>query len=227
MKHTNYINIGVSISSFIYTFKSLFISLFISLVIGWTIYTFFFKVNSNFKEGFDPNALLTYDSNSPSITHNVNVINERYTCSNFCGPKAQCAITREQCSSDVDCKGCQPPITEPPKYLTNLEVKPLDDAGKLTLSQTPQYSTLTTDIGTFATSISRKPGSLDDGPPAMYQGFDKWTKSFNYGLKLSNEKLTYADSDTVDSLILPKYPVTKTATGLFYDVGPNASNGRL
>jgi hypothetical protein len=229
MKHKNYINIGVSFSSFIYTFKSLFLS----LVIGWAIYTYFFKVHYNFKEGFDPNALLTYDSNSPSNTHNVNLVNDKYSCSNFCGPNAQCAITREQCSSDVDCKGCQPPITAPPKYLTNLEVKPLDDAGKLTLSQTPQYSSLTTDIGTFATSLSGKPGSLDEGPPAMYQGFDKWTKSFNYGLKLSNEKLTYADTESAgtlnsaDALILPQYPVTKTATGLFYDAGPNASNARL
>jgi hypothetical protein len=218
MKHTNYINIGVSIS------------LFFSLVIGWTIYTYFFKVDSNFKEGFDPNALLTYDSNSPSITHNQDLVNDEYSCSNFCGPNAQCAITREQCSSDVDCKGCQPPISAPPKYLTNLEVKPLDDAGKLTWMQTPQYSTLTTDIGTFATHLSGKPGSLDDGPPPMYQGYDKWTKSFNYGLKLSNEKLTYADSEplnSADALILPQYPVTKTTTGLFYDAGPSASNSRL
>lgn len=226
MKHANYIKIAVSISSLIYTFKSLFFS----LVMGWCIYIYFFKDDSKFKEGFAPDALPKYDSNSPLTTHNVDLVNNKYSCSNFCGPNAQCAITREQCSSDIDCKGCQLPITEPPKCLTNsenLEVKPLDDAGKLTLSQTPQYSSLTTDIGTFATSISGKPGYLDDGPPAMYQGFDKWTKSFNYGLKLSDDKLTYADSDTVDTLILPKYPVTKTATGLFYDMGPNASNGRL
>ena len=216
MKHTNYINIGLSISSFIF------------LVIGWSIYTYFFNVGSNFKEGFDPNALQTYDSNSPSNTHNVDVVNDKYSCSNFCGPNAQCAITREQCSSDVDCKGCQPPISEPPKYLTNLEVKPLDDAGKLTLTQTPQYSRLTTDIGTFATSISGKPGSLDDGPPAMYQGFDKWKKSFNYGLKLSDDKLTYDFSPEPEEYrILPTYPVTKTATGLFYDMGPTPSNARL
>ena len=220
MKYTNYIDIGISISSFIYTFKSLFFS----LVIAWAIYIYFFTVDSNFKEGFDPNALPTYDSNSPSNTHSVDLVNGKYSCSNFCGPNAQCAITREQCSSDVDCKGCQRPISAPSKCLTNSGVKPLDDAGKMTLSQTPQYSSLTTDIGTFATSISGKPGYLDDSPPAMYQGFDKWTKAFNYGLKLSNDKLTYADSDTVDTLILPKYPVTKTATGLFYDMGPNASN---
>ena len=58
------------------------------------------------KEGFNPNALLTYDSNSPKNSHNVDVINNPYSCSNFCGPKATCLKTGEQCTSDVDCKGC-------------------------------------------------------------------------------------------------------------------------
>jgi len=31
----------------------------------------------------------------------------KYTCNNWCGPKSQCLLSREQCSSDVDCKGCQ------------------------------------------------------------------------------------------------------------------------
>jgi len=31
----------------------------------------------------------------------------KYTCGNWCGPKSQCLLSREQCSSDVDCKGCQ------------------------------------------------------------------------------------------------------------------------
>ena len=30
-----------------------------------------------------------------------------YTCSNWCGPQSQCLLTRQQCSSDVDCGGCQ------------------------------------------------------------------------------------------------------------------------
>lgn len=222
MKHINYINIAVSISSFIYFC----ISLFSSLVICLILYNYLIMSDSNLKEGFDPNALLSYDSNSPKLSHSVDVVNERYSCSNFCGPQSQCALTREQCTSDVDCKGCQPIISEPPKYLTTTEVKPLDDAGKLTWNQTPQYSSLTTDIGTFASYV--KPGSLDNEVPTPYQGVDRWTKSFNYGLKLADDKLTYDYSPEPEEYrILPTYPVTKTATGLFYDTGPTASNARL
>jgi hypothetical protein len=222
MKHINYINIAVSISSFIYFC----ISLFSSLVVGLILYNYLIMSSSNLKEGFDPNELLTYDTNSPKLSHSVDVVNERYSCSNFCGPKAQCALTREQCSSDIDCKGCQPIISEPPKYLTTTEVKPLDDAGNLTFSQTPQYSSLTTDIGTFASYV--KTGSLDNEVPTPYQGVDTWTKSFNYGLKLADDKLTYDYSPAQEEYrILPTYPITKTATGLFYDTGPTASNARL
>ncbi len=63
MKHINYINTCVSISSFIY----LFIYLFSSLVVGLFLYNYLIMSNSNLKEGFDPNALLTYDTNSPSM----------------------------------------------------------------------------------------------------------------------------------------------------------------
>jgi len=31
----------------------------------------------------------------------------KYTCSNWCGPQSQCLLSREQCFSDVDCKGCK------------------------------------------------------------------------------------------------------------------------
>ena len=113
MKDTKCININIKL-----LFKIL--TVFIYLAIGWIIYISFF----NFKEGFDPNALLTYDSNSPKNSHNVDVVNNKYSCSNFCGPQSQCALTRDQCTSDVDCQGCQPKIDAPPKYLTTTEVKP-------------------------------------------------------------------------------------------------------
>jgi len=29
-----------------------------------------------------------------------------YTCNNWCGPQSQCLLTRQQCTSDVDCGGC-------------------------------------------------------------------------------------------------------------------------
>ena len=76
------------------------------------IVLFIYIINSNAysKEGFNPKALLTYNSNSPKNSHNVDVINNPYSCSNFCGPKATCLKTGEQCTSDVDCYGCQPPI---------------------------------------------------------------------------------------------------------------------
>lgn len=185
-----------------------------------------YNINCNLKEGFDPNALLTYDSNSPKNSHNVDVVNNVYSCSNFCGPQSQCAITRQQCTSDVDCQGCQPPITAPPKYLTNTEVKPLNDAGKLTWNQTPQYSTLTTDIGSEAAYA--KPGSKRAEIIRPYEGYDRWTKAFNYGLELADRKLVYDHSPEPAAFrSIPVYPVTQSATGLFYDMGPTASNADL
>ena len=190
------------------------------------IVLFLYIINSRSKEGFDPNALVTYDSNSPKNSHNVDVVNNPYSCSNFCGPKATCIKTGEQCTSDVDCQGCQPPITAPPTYLTNTEVKPLDDAGKLTWGQTPQYSSLTSDIGSRATYA--KPGSLNEEIVMPYEGYDKWTKSFNYGLELADKKLIYQYSPEPEEYrSMPIYPVTRSATGLFYDTGPTASNATM
>ena len=168
------------------------------------------------KDGF---SSLTYDSNSPKYSHNVDVVNNNYSCSNFCGPNSQCAITREQCTSDVDCQGCQPPINNLSKDLTNTEVKPLDDAGKLTWGQTPQYSALTSDIG-FRASTLRNP---EEELVRPYEGYDKWSKSFNYGLVLSNKKMAY-HYQGYPSTSIPVYPVTRTVTGLFYDMGPTAAN---
>ena len=198
------------------------IIVFIYLAVGWIVYTAF----CNFKEGFNPITLLGYDSNSPKNSHNVDVVNDKYSCSNFCGPQSQCALTREQCTSDVDCQGCQPQITTPPEYLTSVEVKPLNDAGKLTLAQTPQYSSLTTDIGSEAAYV--KPGSKTAEIVRPYEGYDKWTKSFNYGLSLADKKLVYQYSPEPEEYrSIPVYPVTRTATGMFYDTGPTASNADL
>ena len=193
-------------------------------VIGLGLGLYF--INSKFIEGFDPIALLTYDSNSPKNSHNVDVVNNTNNCSNFCGPRSQCALTREQCTSDVDCQGCQPIIDAPPKYLTSTEVKPLNDAGKLTWTQTPQYSTLTTDIGTEAAYVI--PGSKEAEIIRPYEGYDMWTKSFNFGLSLADKKLVYDHSPEPEEYrSIPVYPITRTATGLFYDTGPTASNASL
>jgi hypothetical protein len=217
MKDTKCINININMNL---VFKIL--TVFIYLAIAWIIYTYFFR----FKEGFDPNALLTYDSNSPKNSHNVDVVNNKYSCSNFCGPQSQCALTREQCTSDIDCQGCQPKIDAPPKYLTNTEVKPMNAAGKLTWTQAPQYSPLTSDIGTKAAYA--KPGSKQAEIDRPYEGYDMWTKSFNFGLELADRKLVNQYSPEPDEYkSIPVYPVTRSATGLFYDTGPTASNADI
>lgn len=220
MKDTKCININMKLF-----FKILL--MFIYLAVVWIVYTTFcsFKV-LDFKEGFNPNTLLTYDSDSPKNSHNVDVVNALNSCSNFCGPQSQCALTREQCTSDVDCQGCQPKIDKPPEYLTSVDVKPLNDAGKLTWTQTPQYSSLTTDIGSEAAYA--KPGSKKEEIVRPYEGYDKWTKSFNYGLSLSDKKLVFQYSPEPEEYrSIPVYPVTRTATGLFYDTGPTAANADL
>jgi hypothetical protein len=214
------------------------------------------------KEGFNPNALLTYDSNSPKNSHNVDVVNNPYSCTNFCGPKATCLKTGEQCTSDVDCYGCQLPINKQSignnsvgnklignssidnssidnksistiqlsdgktAYVSNTDVIPMDDAGKLTLNQPPQYSRLTSDIGSRAANA--KPGSLNEKIVRPYDGYDKWTKSFNYGLDLAEEKLIFQYSPAPEEYrSIPTYPVTISATGLFYDTGPTAANATM
>jgi hypothetical protein len=56
------------------------------------------------------NNIAPYDLYNVNAVHsnNINMVSfTKYTCSNWCGPKSQCLLTREQCRSDVDCKGCQ------------------------------------------------------------------------------------------------------------------------
>ena len=65
----------------------------------------------------DTNTETNINNNSaPYDMYKVNYIHSnmidmsafsKYTCSNWCGPKSQCLLSREQCRSDVDCKGCQ------------------------------------------------------------------------------------------------------------------------
>ena len=152
----------------------------------------------------------------------VDVVNNYYSCKNYCGPKAQCAITREQCVKDSDCYGCIAVNSKQEPFQTNDKCEVQNDvgAGKLTFSQTPQYSSLTTDIGAFARIINN-----DAEVPRVYQGVDRWTKSFNYGLKLAKRKMQ--PLTPFEEKIQPDYPVEISATGGFYDLGPTPSNATI
>ena len=190
---------------------------------------------------YPKDAIINYnDINSPLYSHTINLpFNSPYSCKNFCGPKAQCAITKEQCSADIDCYGCQPPNKPIPKYMT-AEVEPYDDGGKLTQNQGLQYSSLTTGLNKNFSEIY--PGSKNQVLKQSYQGEDKWMVSFNDGLSLYNKKRKSKDEydegvfqggmsqglSKVDSLdYSPNYPTTISTTGLFYETTPPAANSYL
>lgn len=201
------------------------INSFIKIAIVLLLFIIFFGLlTNNNKEGFDPNELLDYDTNNPAYSHSVDLpINTRYSCKNFCGPKAQCLITREQCTSDIDCEGCQPNIPPPPAYLTETDILPYNDAGRLIYNQNPQYSALTTDIGTNAAIIDK-----DAKVPKPYLGVDVWTKSFDVGTRLFDDKMAWKFSAAPEEYrYIPTYPKTETVTGLFQDIGPTAANAYL
>ena len=199
------------------------IVVFVILIICIVCYFCNYRIQG--KEGFDTNAYVLYENtNTPLTNHTVNLpINTTYQCQNFCGPNAQCSITREQCTSDVDCQGCQPVFKNLEESVTK-EVRGQNDAGKLTYNQTPQYSSLTTDIGTQALIYNKKFSLV----PKPYYGVDKWIKSAEFGNKLFHDKTNYMylqDPSKMKNEM--KYPIRETTTGLFQDYGPLASNAYL
>jgi hypothetical protein len=148
-------------------------------------------------------------------THTVNLpLTTTYSCQNFCCPQSRCAITGQQCFTDIDCPGCQPYV--PPLSKTSDCVPGDNDAGKLTMSQTPQYSTLTTDIGTRAKLITNNKFSK----PAMANlGVNVWHTAFDESEKLFNER--YKPSQLQN---MPNYEERYSLTGEFMDEGPLPSN---
>ena len=122
---------------------------------------------------YPKDAVINYnDINSQLYNHTVNLpINEQVSCKNFCGPKSQCSITREQCTSDVDCQGCNPGPTPLSECITK-DVDPYDNGGKLG-QQGLQYSPLTTGYNNHNADFAQiYPGSKDAQIKRPYQGID-------------------------------------------------------
>lgn len=172
---------------------------------------------------YPKDAIINYnDINSPLYSHTVNLpINDPVSCKNFCGPQSQCAITREQCTSDVDCQGCNPGPKQQTECITK-DVDPYDELG-----HNNNFSEL-------------YPGSKDVQIMKPYLGIDLWTNSFNKGLELYNKKRETSEkySEGVSNAIptasnntslrfAPKYPLTYSATGQFYETTPLASNASI
>jgi hypothetical protein len=154
----------------------------------------------------------------PDTTHTVNLpLTTRYSCSNFCGPTARCSISGQQCTADIDCPGCLP--YSPPLSSLKTNIRGENDAGKLTVGETPTYSTLTTDIGTQAKLFYKNQFKK---PPQANFGIDTWRNKFNIGEKLYKKRY-----ECEKYPFKMKYPNRYSDTGLFIEDGPLASNAYL
>jgi hypothetical protein len=105
-------------------------------------------------------------------SHTVNLpINTSMTCENTCGPPNRCSVTGEQCTSDVDCYGCQTQsdaVEAPPVYFQGVNTwREAFDVGNALYNQKynpslafqpflPHYPSRPTVSGEF----------VDDGPLA-------------------------------------------------------------
>jgi hypothetical protein len=85
---------------------------------------------------------------------------------------------------------------------------------------TPQYSPLTTDMGTRAMKISGKDFSKTPSPTF---GINTWRDDFDAEQKLFNTRY----KPPADLKYMPSYPPRYSVTGDFIEDGPLASNATL
>ena len=159
---------------------------------------------------------------SNSTSHTVDLpLTTTYSCKNMCGPQARCSITGQQCTADIDCPGCQPKINGvKTQNNSNISVPGNNDAGKLTVGVTPQYSPLTSDMGTKALTISGKEFSKTPSPTF---GINTWRDEFDAEQKLFDKR--YKPPSDIE--FMPSYPQRYSVTGDFLENGPLASNALL
>jgi hypothetical protein len=156
---------------------------------------------------------------SSKTSHTVNLpLTTTYSCKNFCGPTARCSITGQQCLSDIDCPGCQP--YSPPLSKTNsASVPAANDAGKLTVGVSPQYSPLTSGYGTKELVITK---DMYSKPASPNFGVDIWTKDFDESKKLFDKRYKPPQLP-----YMPNYPKRYSLSGEFIEDGPFPSNAPL
>ncbi len=165
----------------------------------------------------------TVDRGDPSTNHTVNLpINTKFECENLCGPLGRCYKTGQQCSSDIDCFGCKPPLSE--ELIADLTkiIPGYNDAGKLTTEVTPTFSVLTTDIGSQASPYEKDSTFIK--VPSYNIGYNTWRKTYDVGAEMYNQKYSPPPSELKYDA---QYPERKTLSGEFIDVGPLPSNAEL
>jgi len=195
------------------TFNKIFLPL-LSLILLYIIFKMihYLAIEKYIIECFTPQSV----QESSKTSHTVDLpLNTTYSCSNFCGPTSRCAVTGQQCFTDIDCPGCQP--YSPPLSSTSSKCIPGDnDAGKLTTAVTPDYSPLTSGYGTQERIITK---DLYGKPAQANFGYDTWGASFNEGQELFNKR--YKPNQLPN---MPNYPPMYSITGEFIGDGPLPSN---
>ena len=183
----------------------------ISFILLYLVFTMIHYLSS---EGYIMECFTNQESSKTS--HSVDLpLTTTYSCKNFCSPTSRCAITGQQCFTDIDCPGCQP--STPFSKNTNQECIPGDnDAGKLTVGVTPQYSSLTSGYGTQKAIITNK---MYGKPAHPNFGVDTWSSSFHAGQDLFNKR--YKPNQLP---YMPKYPPMYSITGEFLGEGPLPAN---
>jgi hypothetical protein len=180
----------------------------------------YLSINKYIVECFQQSNQTNETNETNQTSHTVDMpLTTTYSCSNFCGPTSRCAKTGQQCFTDIDCPGCQPKTNNQAKN-TNTNIVGDNAAGKLTFSLTPQYSTLTTDIGTKAMTFLGKDFSKTPSPTF---GINTWRDDFDAEQKLFNKR--YKPPDSLQ--YMPSYPQRYSVTGDFIENGPLASNALL
>ena len=163
-----------------------------------------------------PNIEGFKDIGSPATSHNVDMpLTTTSSCKNMCGPTARCSITGQQCAADIDCPGCQPNVPSPDSVDTTI-IPGQNDAGKMTAGVTPNYSILTTDIGTRAKLISN---NKFDKPTMPNFGVDTWSSKFNKDQQRFDDRYKPTQEKN-----MPSYPDRYSLTGQFIEEGPLQSN---
>lgn len=193
------------------------LNIYLSLFALILLFIIFNMINYLVKENYIVECF-TNDSIQESFqtSNTVNLpLNTTYSCQNFCGPTARCAISGQQCFTDIDCPGCQPyspPISNTKKgcILGN------NGAGKLTSEVTPTYSPLTSGFGTRERVITK---DLYAKPAQANFGFDTWSQSFNEEEELFNKRYKPNQQQ-----FMPNYPPMYSITGEFIGDGPLPSN---
>lgn len=152
------------------------------------------------------------------ISHTVNLpLTTTYSCKNMCSPTARCYITGQQCFSDIDCPGCQPKTSSFKKKSDYIPGE--NDAGKLTLGVTPQYSPLTSGYGTHQALIT---SNMFSKPSMANFGVNIWSGQFNEEKKLFDKRYKPNNLE-----YMPNYPKRYSLTGEFIEDGPLASNSKI